>query len=245
MKQHSDLWHAYRADLAQRGTAAHAPHQLGNRPEIAMKDKTAIDQLRQQFRRLQGSVNYWNNAARAAQRGADKHTGQRKNHDLQRLAEFTNKALAANKQLDQIKTQLTELDPKGARARQLNALRSAIARANKDIAQLQHLADLPGQSQDTLSHYQAKLNTKRAKLAQLVDALNHERADNEAAAAKQQAIAEHRAIVEAAYSFNPEAPDAAQQLAEHDAALARHGLRRLDDSDIERHQPLKPRRPLH
>ena len=207
--------------------------------------QSRLAELKNQYRRAQGSVNFWSNAIRSARRAADKHSGARQAADLARLKDFESKAAAAQQQLTQIKAQLTELDPQGARARQLNALRSAIARANKDIAQLQHLADLPGQSQDTLSHYQAKLNTKRAKLAQLVDALNHERADNEAAAAKQQAIAEHRAIVEAAYSFNPEAPDAAQQLAEHDAALARHGLRRLDDSDIERHQPLKPRRPLH
>ena len=135
-----------------------------------------ITELKDQYRRAQGSVNYWSNAARAAQRDADKHTGQRQAHDLARLANFQIKAIEANKQLDDIKAQLSELDPQGARARQLTAIRSAIARANRHIAHIQHLADLPGQSEHTIGHYRAKLNAKRAKLAQLTDALASERA---------------------------------------------------------------------
>ena len=168
-----------------------------------MKDKTAFDQLRQQFRRLQGSVNYWNNAARAAQRGADKHTGQRKNHDLQRLAEFTNKALAANKQLDQIKTQLTELDPKGARARQLNALRSAIARANREIQHCEHLANLPGQNTPSKEHWQARLTRQQAKLQQLLDALAKHNAELNRLAQQQRGQAELIAATDRAYGYHP------------------------------------------
>mgnify|MGYP003576094005 CR=1 FL=1 len=216
MKQHSDLWHTCRADLAQRGTAAHAHHQLGNRPETAMKDKTAIDQLRQQFRRLQGSVNYWNNAARAAQRGADNHTGQRKEDDLKRLAEFNKKAIAAQQQLDQVKNQLTELDPKGARARQLNALRSAIARANREIQHCQHLANLPGQSSEAKEHWQARLTRRQAKLQQLLDGLaNHNTKLNRLAQQKRDQ-AELIAVADRAYSYDPLDP------AELEALAARH-----------------------
>lgn len=205
MKQHSDLWPL--AEPISRSAVIHraraSPSSRNQTGDIAMKDKTALDQLRHQFRRLQGSVNFWTNAARAAQRDADKHTGQRHNNDLQRLAEFTDKALAANKQLDHIKTQLQELDPKGSRARQLNALRSAIARANREIRRYEHLANLPGQSAESKEHWHARLNQRKAKLQQLLEALANNNTELQRLAQRQRDQAHHAAITDRAYSYNP------------------------------------------
>ena len=204
MKQHSDLW-----PLAEQISRSAAPPRTRSpclaQPtgDLAMKHKSALDQLKHEFRRLQGSVNYWNNAARAAQRDADKHTGQRKDNDLKRLAESLDQAIAAQKQLDQVKAQLTELDPKGARARQLNALRSAIARANREIARFEHLAALPGQSDQARQHWQTRLANRKDKLQQLLDALTRHNSETASLANQQRNLADMIAATDRAYSCTP------------------------------------------
>lgn len=132
---------------------------------------SALAQLKDHYRRAQGSVNYWNNAARAARKDVHRHTGQRKDNDCLRLANCETKAIEAAKQLEAIKAQLTELDPHGAHARQHNAMRSAINRAQRDIQHFEHLASLPGQNEHTQAQHHTRLAQRRAKLLQLQEAL--------------------------------------------------------------------------
>ena len=164
---------------------------------------STIEALRHEFRRLQGSVNYWNNAARAAQQDADRHTGTRQARDLARLADCEQKAIAAAKELNQIKDQLTELDPNGARARQSHALRSAIARAKRDVAHFQHLASLPGQNPVTRDHINRRLANRLAKLVQLNTALAKEKAEAEHLARYKRAEREHLAVIDQVIGYDP------------------------------------------
>lgn len=163
-------------------------------------DSSRLADLKHQYRRAQGSVNYWNNAARSAQRAADKHEGTRRQDDLARVAEFTNKAIEAQQRLDAIKAQLTELDPQGARARQLAALRRAITRAHQEIARYKPLASLPGTQQ---AHWQQRLTGRQLKLQQLLDALTRHKKEDELNANRQLAKQDHNAAVNRAYSCTP------------------------------------------
>ena len=182
-----------------------------------MTTASAIEELRHQFRRLQGSVNFWNNAARGARQDADRHTGTRQAQDLARLADCEHKAIAAAKQLNHIKDQLTELDPNGARARQNNALRSAIARAKRDVAHFEHLAALPGQNTVTRHHINRRLTNRLAKLAQLNNALAKQKAEAEHLARHKRAQREHLAVIDQLIGYDPMKgtdEDQAQALAE-------------------------------
>lgn len=164
-----------------------------------------LAELKDQFRRLQGSVNYWNNAARAARKNAERHEGTRRERDLARLAELEKKAIAAQQQLDQIKAQLTELDPKGARTRQLRSLSSAIERARREIGRFEHLSKLPGQTDDTRQHWEQRLATRRKKLQQLLEAKKKHASDTEQLANQQRAMRECLAIAARPHSYSLDA----------------------------------------
>lgn len=209
-------------------------------------DKSKLNELRKEFRRLQGSVNYWKNAARAARRDADRHVGERQALDLARLADCEKKAVQASQQLDGIKAQLTELDPKGARARQLNALRSAIGRAKREILHFAHLAKISNDA-SYRQLCETRLARRQTKLAQLEQALLEQHrelaklADDQEQ--KRQYLAKHIAIASAPFAYDPNDPANFEEARFPQPDRCR--VTATDLPELDRHTPSKPRRPMH
>lgn len=161
-----------------------------------------IAELRRLYRIKQGSLNYWNNAARAARVDVERHDGRRQENDRRRLAEFEKKALAAHEALELVKAQLNELDPEGVKARQANALRSAIARAHREMQHFEVLAGSAGTA-EIRQYYDKKIDARRVKLAELEEALSGLKDQAERLAQDKLDLVEHMAIVNKAYRPNP------------------------------------------
>ena len=197
-------------------------------------DKAKYAELRHQTRQLQGSVNYWNNVARAARRATQNHQGARLAADLKRLAEAEARATASQQKLDALRAQFAELDPHGKAERQVRSTRTLISRTKRLIDKETNLAGqlrLADQVKASDFH-EAQANKLKAKQQQLEEQLKLQLAQREHSAEQQLAQnrerqwAEHMNIAFAAMDFDP---DDEQAFARAD----QRQVERLNHTDLE------------
>lgn len=188
------------------------PHAWPAKPE-------RLAELLHEYHAARGSVSYWTQATRAAERDAQKHEGQRQENDLARMTRCKAKQDEARTRFDNIKEQLTALDPHGSKTRQNNALASAIARAKRELKYCQN-REREATSDDQRHYWHDLAEKRRAKLAELQAAQANIKHANESAGERELEQTNNLAIASAPYAGD-ELSDELQQCADaHDIASA-------------------------
>lgn len=139
-------------------------------------DQKQFESLNRKRQRLQGSLNYWKNAAHVLAQHATKATSGRKRESLLvKLAYCRQRATDAQTRLDEIKQQLTDLDPAGSIARQAHATRASRDKVKREIRQIENTLAQAGHDKQTAAYWTSRLETKRERLAVLEERLEQAR----------------------------------------------------------------------